>query len=711
MKFIITTILFLHIITNTLLYSHDYIENLEHYSYFIGTEEPPEDWNQADFDDTSWDTASFHIGYGYEDMAKTVDPVASLYVRSKFYAENVSEIEALNLAVEFDDGFVAYINGTEVARKNMGKAGTPTTYDQLTERSHESEYFNRYSVPGLYLDKSVVNSCIKNGENTLAIEVHNDSINGSDLFLYALLYDLTDYDYNFYDIRSRYVRQVELDSSYLPIVIIETDEYGIPGRRYEVIARMKIINNGEGNYNKPDDTNYEYNGRIRIEVRGESSSDFPKKSYDLETQLENGQNFNVPLLGMPRENDWILQGPYADKSQIRNTLVYELGRKQGHWNPRSEFVELILNGELMGLYCFREKIKRDSCRVDLANLRTEDIDGMQLTGGYIFKYDKGSSSIQIVYPNSDKLQEEQDNYIRDYMKEYYEVLNSNDFLDPETGYRKYINDSSLIDYVVINELTKNADSYLYSTYFHKDRDDHDGRIKFGPLWDYDLGFGNTIFQNGDKRTGWQFAVPTNNRLKLTRLFQDTGLVELFQDEWFRQRELYLNDDSIFNRIDELVEYLQPAIERNYLVWPIIDESLFWPAYMVSDYEEEINTLKSYIADRTTWIDDAIKDLYYEVYYPPVNNINQYLESLTASIYPNPFSDRFVMDLNILSDGQLNVDLVYVTGQKYRVVENTWINAGKNQFYYSDNQDLPAGLYLLLINFNGETIYTGKLLKQ
>jgi hypothetical protein len=88
---------------------------------------------------------------------------------------------------------------------------------------------------------------------------------------------------------------------------------------------MGIIYNGEGNRNYFSDPFNHYNGKINIEIRGSSSQYFfAKKQHAFETQDSLGNNLNVSLLGMPAENDWVLYGPYSDKSMMRNVLVYKL---------------------------------------------------------------------------------------------------------------------------------------------------------------------------------------------------------------------------------------------------------------------------------------------------------------------------------------------------------------------------------------------------
>lgn len=171
-------------------------------------------------------------------------------------------------------------------------------------------------------------------------------------------------------------------TSNLPIVIINTQGLTIPDEP-KMTAKMKIIYNGEGVINSISDSLYHYDGWIGIERRGSSTQQFQKKSYSLETRLESGENNNVELLGLPRENDWILYAPFSDKTLMRNALIFTLSNETGWYAPRTRFCEVILNDEYMGVYVFMEKIKRDRNRVDIAKLNPDDTEGDQLTGGYI----------------------------------------------------------------------------------------------------------------------------------------------------------------------------------------------------------------------------------------------------------------------------------------------------------------------------------------
>ena len=105
---------------------------------------------------------------------------------------------------------------------------------------------------------------------------------------------------------------------------------------------------------------------IGIEIRGSSSQMFDKKSYGFETWDEMGEDLNTSLGGFPEEEDWILYGPYSDKSLVRNVLIYELSNNMGQYASKTKFYELEINGVFQGIYVLMEKIKRDRNRVDIS---------------------------------------------------------------------------------------------------------------------------------------------------------------------------------------------------------------------------------------------------------------------------------------------------------------------------------------------------------
>ena len=214
-----------------------------------------------------------------------------------------------------------------------------------------------------------------------------------------------------------------------------------------------------------------HSGKIAIEIRGKSSQMFPKKQYGFETRDAQNEDFDVSLLEMPEEEDWILHAPYSDKSLIRNVLIYDISREIGRYASRVNFVELTLNDTIDGVYVLMEKLKRDKNRIDINKLKSSEISGDDLTGWYIIKIDKAddqytsinsfasehspydsseSNSIRFLYhtPDEEDITQEQKNYISSYIKNFEKALAGSNFSEIDEGYDAYINTDDFIDFII-----------------------------------------------------------------------------------------------------------------------------------------------------------------------------------------------------------------------------------------------------------------------
>ncbi len=314
--------------------------------------------------------------------------------------------------------------------------------------------------------------------------------------------------------------QVELSSSNLPILVINTNGLSIPDEP-KIPADMGIIFNGAGQRNNITDPFNEYNGKIAIEIRGQSSQMFPMKSYSVDLKKASGSSLDAPLLGMPKESDWVLYAPYTDKTLMRNFLAYTMSRELGHWASNCRVVEVVLNGEYVGVYVLMEKIKRNANRVNIAKMTTADNSGDAVTGGYIFSIDKEPDGWFSSYPKPNSnfndfrqysyvtpkladITTEQMNYLKSYVDSFENALAGPLYQDPEKGVRKFADLASFMDYFFVNEISRNVDGYRLSSYFHKDRNSINGKIKAGPVWDYDLAFRNADYCNGSYIQGWAY---------------------------------------------------------------------------------------------------------------------------------------------------------------------------------------------------------------
>lgn len=680
-----------------------FVSDTSDYKYFVAESEPDPGWKNLNFNDDNWNDGCSTIGFGYPDSI-IINPInsGSLLLRYPFEVSDIDAITEMVLMSDFDDAFVAYINGVEVARVNLGRKGENITFNRLSDRSKESFFLNKYTapVPGLALDLNTVKSALVPGKNILSVQVHNDSIGGSDLTYLAFLYNFPPSMYSMYNYNARFYQQLELQSSKFPIVHINTDEFYLPRKHVRYMSNVKIINN-KNSENKPTDIPTDYDSYGHIERRGESSSDFAKFSFNFESVDKDTNSIDTAIMDMPRDNDWVLMANYTDKSLIRNKICFELVQGMGHYVPRSRFCELIYNGEYQGLYLFVEKIKRGKNRVYVAKKpETPNFSPDQI--GYIFKFDKPNATLQFIYPNKDNITEEQKNYIANYFKDFYNVLKTPDFNHAELGYKKYIVPSSLIDFVVINELTKNADAYLYSTYMYKEG--YGKRVKYGPIWDNDLSFGNTIFQSGNLIEGWQFKVNTNLRISL--IMNDLEFSTAFSNRWNELRQGVLKTENIFKIVDSLANLIEDSRIRNYTVWHTIDKQIFWPGYDVDTYEDEIAQLKSYIEKRALWIDSNIEALKTSIGKTTYARIS-------TSVYPNPCTDKLNLKVAADSGGEYLVQVTDLNGRTV-IQESFYSNADETRtitFQSADITRLKGGIYFIKISKDGNVIGSNKFVKM
>ncbi len=410
----------------------------------------------------------------------------------------------------------------------------------------------------------------------------------------------------------------DFTSSNLPIILINTDgNIEIPDDP-KIPASMKIIYNGEGMQNFITDQNtasaLNYNGRIAIELRGSSSQDLPKKQYSFTTKAANDtDNLNVSLMNMPQENDWILNGLAYDSSLVRDYLSYNLARALGEYATRTQYCEVVLNGEYIGLYILQEKIKANSNRVDVTKIATTDNALPNLSGGYITKSDKTTGGDPVAWtmssyaswqtvdfihelPKPENVSSTQNTYIKgQFMSLKTTAANGNTSFS--NGYPSLIDVPSFVDFMVMNEFASNVDGYQLSTFYHKDRN---GKLRAGPIWDFNLTYGNDLFMYGYDRSHtdlWQFDNDDNDGAKFWKdLFDEPSFKCYFSKRWAEMTAAGkpLNLESIDAFIDNTVAYISAAALRENEKWGT-----------VPDQATEIAFIKEWIAQRIEWINSQL----------------------------------------------------------------------------------------------------------
>ena len=477
----------------------------------------------------------------------------------------------------------------------------------------------------------------------------------------------------------------------LPIIIINTNGVDIPDEP-KITGNMGIIDNDLGNMNNQYDPPNDYDGFVGIEIRGQSSQMFPKKSYAFETRDEDGENLNVPILGMPSENDWILYAPYSDKSMLRNFISFYMGSKLGPYCTRMAYCEVIINNDYMGVYILMEKIKRDDNRVDIAKLKTEDISGDELTGGYIVKVDKidpdfqfgidGWKSIptpsypnsmniifQFYYPKAEDIVQQQRNYIEDYISTSENALTSPSFADPNYGYNNYLDVASFVDQMILCEISKEVDKYRYSTYFYKEKDSDGGKLFAGPAWDFNLGYSNVDFWDaGNDYSGWLYPMVNPNEWSIMfwwkRMMEDPYFKDMFHTRWQQLREDELSDDKLEYAIDSIVGYIDEAQQRNYERWPILGQYV-WPNYnwQGNNYYDEVAFFETWFFNRINWIDNNISG---SSLTPSAELSNIFLEleiTLADEYFNSPILENNYFELNNAPAGMIIESVNYLNASQ------------------------------------------------
>lgn len=422
--------------------------------------------------------------------------------------------------------------------------------------------------------------------------------------------------------------------------------------------------------------------RAGYHVRGQSSMAFAQTPYKVELWDNRNKDVDLPVLGMPADSDWALIPPYYDRTLIRNPFVYTLGKDMGMEAPREAFAEVYINQtthgisdtEYEGIYWVSELIKNNKVRTNLKQLKADDTDAAKLSGGYIMKFDEaaaeepkipctGSDPVQSVFnfdmstgggtttketPASttkctmtygggggfapggsgkggtcwkdlevvdpDDLNAQQKAWLTEYIQTFHDSLHAS----PIGDYASYIDVPSFIDYLLISELTRNVDAYVRSAYFFKDRD---GKLKAGPLWDYNFALGGVGAQNPTPKqstsgtattdTGWQYGTGGRNVNNwYPKLTSDPEFMAQVKARYTELRKDLWSDAALKKRMDTLSAPLKQAVVHDYSRWPVsgvvLSSTGFTGGPTAPTWEGQLKVMSDFIVARVAWMDANMK---------------------------------------------------------------------------------------------------------
>lgn len=421
---------------------------------------------------------------------------------------------------------------------------------------------------------------------------------------------------------------IQTFTSDLPVIIVDSFGHNLDGEsssnsqnpRRPVHAVVLDVDPNSGRSSVLDVPDFAGRGGMR--VRGQTSSGFAKKQYSFETWDTEGNDKDVSIFGMPSESDWIIHAPYSDKTLMRNKIVYDCSRELGYPAVRSRFCELFFNSnggnvsmaDYRGVYVFMEKIKRNEDRVKIKRLEPCDTAAPAITGGYVFKKDKGQTvdvtfstsreGHQMAFVEPDAPNAQQQSWLDSHVDAFENALHGANFADPVNGYAKYIDVQSFIDTHIFVEVFKNIDGYRLSSYFYKDR----GRkILASPVWDYNLSLGNANYLEGENPQGWYYPLISAQQYPYySRLFQDPEFVRQYWDRYFELRQSLLETSRMMALIDNYTAELAEGAARNFNKWNNLLGNYTWPNASGfasrTTHQAEVDWMKNWLSSRLTWID-------------------------------------------------------------------------------------------------------------
>ncbi len=519
-----------------------------------------------------------------------------------------------------------------------------------------------------------------------------------------------------------------LDTTHLPIIVIETDNGQYPPNEPKTDGHMGIIWNGDGAVNDIDDPFNHFDGKIAIEVRGSSSQFvFPKNGFAVETRNDDETDKPVSLLGFPEEADWVLYGPYTDKSLMRDAFTYIMASWTMEYAPRVKFCELVLNGQYWGVYVFTEKIERDANRVNISKLTPDENTGDEVTGGYILKFDKwdggfndgfnsnyppypgsfSTTTFQYHYPKADEITPSQKAYIQTHIAVLEGNLMSPDFKDSLEGYRKYFDMDAFFNFFFMQEISRNVDGYRLSTFMHKDKDSENFKLKMGPVWDFNLGYGNVDYCIGPGTSGWaiDFADFCPNdwvpHFWWERMWKDDAFRQEMHDRWFALRQTTLTNERLLGVIDSLENLLKSPASRNYQRWPILGQYVWPNSFIGNTYQSEVAFFRNWLVQRLAWLDGAMNTVNVPIYNPA--------EYFPPKVQPNPFGDKVTFKYHVSNHDQVKIEIFSAQGQRIAMLSDEQHPPGENKMEWGD--DAPAGVYFYRVWYDDRKEAFGKIIKN
>lgn len=396
-----------------------------------------------------------------------------------------------------------------------------------------------------------------------------------------------------------------------------------------ISAEMKIIGTDSSEYHHAN-AEPDLESQIQIRIRGNSSRAFTKPSYAIRLVKEDGTNAQQSIMGMDAHHEWVLYGPWLDKTAVRNYMFYNLAGEIMDYAPNVRYCEVILNGEYQGLYVMTERITggKNGARLGLTvSAKKHEFSGYLLRLDHKRPDEEPLRSfttytyttpllLQIEYPGEKNLDAELVEEIRQDFSVFEKTLYSFDYDTPDYGYQTQIDVDSFVDYFILNELSSNADAGNYSTYIYKGVDG----LYHMCVWDFNNACDN-YFEEEISYEGFFLQ----NRLWYWMLMKDEDFTERILYRYHELRKGVLSEEALDAYIDETLAFIEPALVRNDARWGDVSQQ----ANLLVPEDRNLTSraaaegqLKGYLHNRGEWLDEHIQTLRQ---YSAASKVKQYNE--------------------------------------------------------------------------------------
>lgn len=396
--------------------------------------------------------------------------------------------------------------------------------------------------------------------------------------------------------------QIRREAKNLPVLYIQTENGAEVETKEQYVSATFYMDGGTSGFETVPLTH------IRIRGRGNSTWEWPKKPYKI--------HFDEPVsvFGLAAAEEWALLANYADKSLMRNHVALEMARELSFdYTPTQNTVDVFFNGDYIGVYSFGEHLEEGEGRVEVAH------DPGKVDCGYFLEVGGVVSGVDVLGknyfhagllkfilvkgPGYEELTKEQFDYIKEYCAAADKAVKAHE------GYEEYLDVDSVIDWLIMIELTNNIDcSYRRSCYLTKEPG---GKLKMGPVWDFDLALGNFSRDDPDYSVWASYNMDNDDYVGETwtyHLFQDPAFKARFKARWQEVRDRLV--ETALCAIDEEYRRIQPSAEENFAVWDILGRKVAFEPKSTSrylTYESQITYLKNFLKKRAAWIDTQVVD--------------------------------------------------------------------------------------------------------